>query len=127
MGLVPNVLDQFTRVDWETSKGSVKHDVYMITTPRVREEARRHFNCSTLEGAEVENQGMPGTLGIHWEKRVFELVKRSSDEGYIHSIATMENKGHGCSLVASEPPATIKMMKMKMMRRSCSCMQHRDL
>uniref|UniRef100_A0A7I4YPQ5 Leishmanolysin-like peptidase n=1 Tax=Haemonchus contortus TaxID=6289 RepID=A0A7I4YPQ5_HAECO len=72
MGLVPNVLDQFTRVDWETSKGSVKHDVYMIITPRLREEARRHFNCSTLEGAEIENQGMPGTLGVHWEKRVFE-------------------------------------------------------
>uniref|UniRef100_A0A7I4YQG3 Leishmanolysin-like peptidase n=1 Tax=Haemonchus contortus TaxID=6289 RepID=A0A7I4YQG3_HAECO len=70
--LIPNVAERFTRVDWETSKGPMKHDVYMITTPKVREEARRHFNCSTLEGAEVENQGFPGTIFSHWEKRVFE-------------------------------------------------------
>uniref|UniRef100_A0A0N4X547 Leishmanolysin-like peptidase n=1 Tax=Haemonchus placei TaxID=6290 RepID=A0A0N4X547_HAEPC len=74
--LIPNVAERFTRVDWETSKGPVgknmKHDVYMITTPKVREEARRHFNCTTLEGAEVENQGHPGTIFSHWEKRVFE-------------------------------------------------------
>uniref|UniRef100_A0A7I4YN48 Leishmanolysin-like peptidase n=1 Tax=Haemonchus contortus TaxID=6289 RepID=A0A7I4YN48_HAECO len=70
--LIPNVAERITRVDWETSKGLMKHDVYMITTPKVREEARRHFNCSTLEGAEVESQGLPGTIFSHWEKRVFE-------------------------------------------------------
>uniref|UniRef100_A0A7I5EBF1 Leishmanolysin-like peptidase n=1 Tax=Haemonchus contortus TaxID=6289 RepID=A0A7I5EBF1_HAECO len=70
--LIPNVAERFTRVDWDTSKGPMKHDVYMITTPKVREEARRHFNCTTLEGAEVENQGHPGTIFSHWEKRVFE-------------------------------------------------------
>uniref|UniRef100_A0A7I4YQN4 Leishmanolysin-like peptidase n=1 Tax=Haemonchus contortus TaxID=6289 RepID=A0A7I4YQN4_HAECO len=50
----------------------MEHDVYMITTPKVREEARRHFNCSTLEGAEVENHGPPEAIFAHWEKRVFE-------------------------------------------------------
>ncbi|VDO35065.1 unnamed protein product [Haemonchus placei] len=61
------------RFNWETLKGPAAHDVYMIVTPKVREEVRRHFNCSTLEGAELENQGGRGTVGAHWEKRIFEV------------------------------------------------------
>lgn len=38
----------------------------------MREEAQKHFNCSSLEGAELENQGGPGTELAHWEKRLFE-------------------------------------------------------
>ena len=44
----------------------------MIVTPRVVKEVRAHFNCSTLEGAEIENQGRDGQLHTHLEKRVFE-------------------------------------------------------
>lgn len=44
---------------------------YCICT--CQEEARRHFNCSTLEGAELEDQGILGTTLTHWEKRVFEV------------------------------------------------------
>lgn len=33
---------------------------------------RNHFNCSSLEGAELENQGEMGTKLTHWEKRIFE-------------------------------------------------------
>jgi len=33
---------------------------------------RKHFNCSILEGAELEDQGGDGTNLTHWEKRVFE-------------------------------------------------------
>lgn len=44
----------------------------MVVTPRVQEEAQKHFNCSSLEGAELENQGGPGTELAHWEKRLFE-------------------------------------------------------
>lgn len=50
----------------------MQHNVYMMVTPRVKEEAQRHFNCSTLEGAELENQGGEGTALAHWEKRLFE-------------------------------------------------------
>ena len=38
-----------------------------------KDEVRRHFNCSTLEGAELEDQGEIGTKLTHWEKRVFEV------------------------------------------------------
>ncbi|KAK6050041.1 hypothetical protein COOONC_12454 [Cooperia oncophora] len=72
MTIIPNVVHKITRSDWESSKGVMKHDVYMVVTPKVREEARRFLNCSTIEGAELENQGGGGTAGSHWEKRVFE-------------------------------------------------------
>lgn len=41
-------------------------------TPNVVREARNYFNCSQLEGAELEDQGEDGTVLTHWEKRVFE-------------------------------------------------------
>ncbi|XGW06195.1 hypothetical protein V3C99_016481 [Haemonchus contortus] len=69
--VIPNVIHRFTRFDWETSKGMVKRHVHMMVTPRVREEARRHFNCSTLEGAELENQDPYEARGSHWENRAF--------------------------------------------------------
>lgn len=47
----------------------------MMVTPKVVEEARRHFNCSKLEGAELEDQGGDGTALTHWEKRILEVRK----------------------------------------------------
>ena len=67
------------RKDWKTSGGLTTRNVTMIVTPRVAEEARKHFNCSTLEGAELEDQGEIGTKLTHWEKRVFE-VKRECNK-----------------------------------------------
>ncbi len=32
-----------------------------------------HFNCPTLQGVEVENQGGTGTAISHWEKRILEV------------------------------------------------------
>ncbi|XP_032120165.1 leishmanolysin-like peptidase [Sapajus apella] len=50
----------------------VPHTVYLLVTPRVVEEARKHFNCPVLEGMELENQGGMGTELNHWEKRLLE-------------------------------------------------------
>jgi len=44
--------------------------VTRMITPSVVMEAKRHFNCSTLEGMEIENNGGSGTAGSHWEKRL---------------------------------------------------------
>ena len=38
-----------------------------------QDEARRHFDCPDLEGAELEDQDSTGTAFSHWEKRVFEV------------------------------------------------------
>ncbi|KIH64412.1 Leishmanolysin [Ancylostoma duodenale] len=67
-----NTITTILREDWWTGEGKVVHPVHMMVTPRVREEARQHFACDLLEGAELENQGGDGTALTHWEKRVFE-------------------------------------------------------
>ncbi|KAG7384937.1 hypothetical protein PHYPSEUDO_002083 [Phytophthora pseudosyringae] len=57
-----------TTVAYSTERG---HIVAKLVTPRVRAFVQDHFNCSTLEGAEIESQD-GGCLGSHWEERLFE-------------------------------------------------------
>uniref|UniRef100_T1JG38 Leishmanolysin-like peptidase n=1 Tax=Strigamia maritima TaxID=126957 RepID=T1JG38_STRMM len=66
------VIRTVTRKNWRVRGGTVQKTVHMIVTPRVQKEVRRHFNCPTLEGAELEDQGGEGTELTHWEKRIFE-------------------------------------------------------
>lgn len=47
-------------------------NVTSIITPKVIEVVQRHFNCSSVQGAELEDDGGSGTAGSHWEQRVFE-------------------------------------------------------
>eukprot|EP00873_Tetraselmis_striata_P010218 jgi/Tetstr1/430482/TSEL_020290.t1 len=49
--------------------GSPEH---FITTPRVVQQVRQHFNCSTLFGAKLEDEGFRGTVGSHWDSRWFQ-------------------------------------------------------
>ena len=42
----------------------------LIKTPKVRSIAAQHFNCSSIVGVEIENQGGKGSAGSHWEGRV---------------------------------------------------------
>lgn len=44
-----------------------------IRTPRVLQEVRQHFNCSTLEGARLEALGGPGSAGSHWAYSLFQV------------------------------------------------------
>ncbi|CAJ0580665.1 unnamed protein product, partial [Mesorhabditis spiculigera] len=67
-----STIAKIPRPDWWTSQGNLLHEVTMMVTPRVRDEARKHFGCPSLEGAELENQGGEGTALTHWEKRLFE-------------------------------------------------------
>ncbi|XP_037027187.1 leishmanolysin-like peptidase isoform X1 [Bradysia coprophila] len=57
---------------WAVRGGYINRTVDMMVTPRVVEEARRHFKCAELEGAELEDQGGEGTALTHWEKRILE-------------------------------------------------------
>ena len=66
------VISSFTR-QWLVKDGYRKREVQLIITPTVVREARSYFNCSELEGAELEDQGEEGTVLTHWEKRVFEV------------------------------------------------------
>lgn len=67
------VIKSVNRPDWEVRSGKINRTVQMIVTPRVVEEVRKHFDCTDLEGAELENQGEEGTALTHWEKRIFEV------------------------------------------------------
>ncbi|RCN25520.1 hypothetical protein ANCCAN_28767 [Ancylostoma caninum] len=87
--LVPGVIEQFTRLDWETAGGIVSHNVFMMVTPKVREEARNYFKCPDLEGAEIENQGAEGTAGCHWEKRVFENEAMSGVATQVYALSRL--------------------------------------
>ncbi|VDM39535.1 unnamed protein product [Toxocara canis] len=60
------------RDDWWTADGLISHTIHVMVTPRVQREAKAHFDCAELEGAELENQGGDGTALTHWEKRLFE-------------------------------------------------------
>ena len=57
---------------WNVRGGTQTRTIDLMVTPRVVEEVRRHFNCSDLEGAELEDQGGDGTALTHWEKRIFQ-------------------------------------------------------
>ena len=52
-----------------------KKDKYGITrqyinSAKVLNVARKYFNCSSIEGVELENYGDEGTAGSHWEARI---------------------------------------------------------
>lgn len=66
------VIKKIVRSDWVNGEGVVDKEVHIIVTPTVVREVRNHFNCSTLKGAELEDQGSDGTSMTHWEKRLFE-------------------------------------------------------
>ena len=56
-----------TSTTYETTFGK---SVTYIISPRVVREARTYFNCPTMTGLAIEDQGGSGTAGTHWEKRI---------------------------------------------------------
>ena len=73
-------------------------NVSLIITPRVVAEAQRHFNCSSVVGIELENQGGDGTSLSHWNARIMlndYMIGVSYDEPAISEItlAFFEDSG----------------------------------
>ncbi|XP_057359597.1 leishmanolysin-like peptidase isoform X4 [Manis pentadactyla] len=91
----------------------VPHTVYLLVTPHVVDEARKHFNCPILEGMELENQGGMGTELNHWEKRLLEneAMTGSHTQNRVLSritLALMEDTGRRmlspyCDTLRSNP------------------------
>eukprot|EP01006_Ploeotia_vitrea_P029783 TRINITY_DN62254_c0_g1_i1.p1 TRINITY_DN62254_c0_g1~~TRINITY_DN62254_c0_g1_i1.p1 ORF type:complete len:1105 (-),score=70.13 TRINITY_DN62254_c0_g1_i1:18-3158(-) len=59
--------DQFQTI---LSKTVPSYNLTVISSPKVLELAREHFNCPSLRGVELENGGSSGTGSSHWEKRI---------------------------------------------------------
>ncbi|XP_012221592.2 leishmanolysin-like peptidase [Linepithema humile] len=93
-----NTIKTVVRPRWQVHGGYVERTMQMIVTPRVRAEVQAHFNCSQLEGAELEDQGEDGTALTHWEKRVFEneAMTGTHTQNPVYSritLALMEDTG----------------------------------
>ena len=65
----------------ETKRGK---NVRLVATERVKEVARAYYNCSSINGAELEDQIGSGCLGSHWEERTMfdELMSPLADDHY---------------------------------------------
>lgn len=46
-----------------------KGNVYVATSPKTLEAARAHYNCPTVPGMELEDEGGAGTASSHWKRR----------------------------------------------------------
>ena len=55
----------FYNLDLIGTRGSINY----ISSPKVLEQARKHFGCDNLRGIVLENQGGVGSIGSHWESR----------------------------------------------------------
>jgi hypothetical protein len=42
----------------------------VLFSPTVLQVARDHYNCPSMTGMLVENQGSIGSLGSHWERTI---------------------------------------------------------
>ena len=54
----------FSKID---SNGIQRH---YINSTRVLEVAKKYYNCSDIDGVELEESGGDGTAGSHWEARI---------------------------------------------------------
>ena len=48
---------------------STRNSITYVKSTKVLSKAKQHFNCGTLTGIPLEDQGGNGTAGYHWEAR----------------------------------------------------------
>ena len=53
---------------WELDNDKVNRTY--LNGPKLMQVAKKYFNCDSLKGVELENQGGSGTAGSHWESRI---------------------------------------------------------
>uniref|UniRef100_A0A3Q0KQB5 Leishmanolysin-like peptidase n=1 Tax=Schistosoma mansoni TaxID=6183 RepID=A0A3Q0KQB5_SCHMA len=64
-----NVLREVTRT-WKSAMVTSTRKIGAFVLPKTLEFARSHFNCSSLDGVDLENEGSGATALTHFEKRV---------------------------------------------------------
>ncbi|KAA0198737.1 Leishmanolysin peptidase [Fasciolopsis buskii] len=83
---------------WLSAYGNHTKEAHIVVTPTVVRVARDFFNCSSLDGVELEDQDEPGVFQTHWEKRILEneLMTATYTNSYRVSpitLAMMEDTG----------------------------------
>ena len=73
---------------------------FYLKSPKVIEVAKRYFNCSDIDGVELENDGSERTIGSHWEGRIllgeYMCGTRRTEEEVISefTLAYLEDTGY---------------------------------
>ena len=75
------------------------NSIYYITSTNVVLRARQHFNCASIIGVPLEDQGSQGSAGSHWEARHMlgdYMISTDYLDGVISdiSIALFEDTGY---------------------------------
>lgn len=50
-----------------------KEGKIVVKTPNVLKAVQDHFSCADVLGAELEDDGGSGSIGSHWDERLFEV------------------------------------------------------
>lgn len=69
--LHPSLYDLYPNYPTPNSVYTLNNGVYSLKTAGVLAFARAHFNCSSLAGVALENEGDSGSVGAHFEKALF--------------------------------------------------------
>ncbi|XP_018651919.1 leishmanolysin-2 (M08 family) [Schistosoma mansoni] len=83
---------------WVSAVSTTIRTVDAFVLPNVLAEARAHFNCPTMDGMDLENDGGSGTAFVHFEKRITEdeLMSGSySKDSYVSSLTLAYFKDTG--------------------------------
>ncbi|GAA54636.1 leishmanolysin-like peptidase, partial [Clonorchis sinensis] len=77
--------------EWKSALGTFLLPVWTLKTPHVLEYAKTHFNCPTLDGVDLENEGGSGTAISHFEKRIGnnDLMTGSIEQTLVPSPLTL--------------------------------------
>ena len=69
LGFSINFFEKFYHnIVYDTDKYGIER-IY-LNSPKLLSVAKKYFNCDSLTGVELENQGGEGTAGSHWEARI---------------------------------------------------------
>ncbi|CAD8138790.1 unnamed protein product [Paramecium pentaurelia] len=63
--------DSVTGESYNSSNSYTVSKVIYLSTPRVTNFIQYHFNCTTLKGLQMENNGGSGTQGSHFERNLY--------------------------------------------------------
>ncbi|KAF8297317.1 putative surface protease GP63 [Trypanosoma cruzi] len=65
-------------------------EVSVVSTPKTKAMARQYHSCPTLEGIELEEEGVPESILSHWKKRNMRDEMMTSDVGVgLYSALTL--------------------------------------
>ncbi|RNE96415.1 leishmanolysin, partial [Trypanosoma rangeli] len=91
--------NQFSEFNMLSNVSNVrgKKEVWVVSSPKVKELARKYYNCSTLEGMELDGEASEEASLIHWNERNTrgELMSPGSRIAYYSAftLAAFEDMG----------------------------------